>query len=251
MHPSSRTRSGAVVVSIALTVLLAACGATNTSFSPSASGERTSSASTASPTVAATQPGPPASADDWPFFRGNAARTGEGGSGPKGNPVEVWKYNAGGSINSAVVIADDLVYATSDDDILHALDIETGTERWHFNPVNSPVSAPAYADGVIYAFDGAGTLFGLDANTGAVRWHAPKPFVGPSDPTISGGTVYVGTGDGAIVAIDAIEWSEQWRYQVSPTGSVHRPAFADGVVYAASDSGGLVGLDVATHEKVL
>ena len=51
MHASSRRRSGAVVISIALTVLLAACGATNTSFSPSPSSERTSSAPTASPTV--------------------------------------------------------------------------------------------------------------------------------------------------------------------------------------------------------
>jgi outer membrane protein assembly factor BamB len=232
---------------VVLAVALAACGSAVPSNLPGGS-----PVPQLSPTAVATQPGPPATADDWPFFRGDAARTGEGGSGPKGKPVQLWQYHANGSINGAVVIAGDLVYASSDDDVLHALDIDTGMEKWHFNPVNPPVSAPAYADGVIYAFDGAGTLFALDAKSGDVRWHATEPLVGPSGygPTISDGTLYVGTGDGAIVAVDVTSGAELWRYSVASHGSVHNPSLDDGIVYAASDSGGLVAVDVATHRLV-
>jgi eukaryotic-like serine/threonine-protein kinase len=240
-----------LIVPLVLGLILAACGAPISSGSPSGSNAPATSAPAATASMpVATQPGPPATADDWPFFRGDAARTGEGGSGPKGKPVQLWKYQANGSINGAVVIAGDLVYASSDDNVLHALDIDTGKERWHFNPVNPPVSEPAYADGVIYAFDGAGTLFALDAKSGDVRWHAPKPIVGTYRPTISDGTLYVGTGDGAIVAVDVTSGAELWRYSVASQGGVHNPSFADGIVYAASDSGGLVAVDVATHQLV-
>jgi outer membrane protein assembly factor BamB len=238
-----------LIVPLVLSLILAACGAPLSSGSPSGSSAPASSAPAATASMpVASPPGPPATADDWPFFRGDAARTGEGGSGPKGKPVQLWQYHANGSINGAVVIAGDLVYASSDDDVLHALDIDTGMEKWHFNPVNPPVSEPAYADGVIYAFDGAGTLFALDAKSGDVRWHAPKPLVGTYRPTISDGTLYLGTGDGAIVAVDVTSGAELWRYSVASQGGVHRPAFADGIVYAGSDTGGLVAVDVATHE---
>jgi outer membrane protein assembly factor BamB len=240
-----------LIVPLVLSLILAACGAPLSSGSPSGSSAPASSAPAATASMpVASPPGPPATADDWPFFRGDAARTGEGGSGPKGKPVQLWQYHANGSINGAVVIAGDLVYASSDDDVLHALDIDTGMEKWHFNPVNPPVSEPAYADGVIYAFDGAGTLFALDAKSGDVRWHAPKPLVGTYRPTISDGTLYLGTGDGAIVAVDVTSGAELWRYSVASQGGVHNPSFADGIVYAASDSGGLVAVDVATHRLV-
>jgi outer membrane protein assembly factor BamB len=227
---------------VVLAVALAACGSAVPSNSPGGS-----PVPQLSPTAVATQPGPPATADDWPFFRGDAARTGEGGSGPKGKPVQLWKYQANGSINGAVVIAGDLVYASSDDNVLHALDIDTGKERWHFNPVNPPVSEPAYADGVIYAFDGAGTLFALDAKSGDVRWHAPKPIDFSSSLTIGDGLIYVGMGSGSFVALDVATGAERWRYAFAGTaGAVHDPAWADGIVYAGSDSGGFVAVDGMT-----
>jgi outer membrane protein assembly factor BamB len=236
-------------LSVALALSLAACGSAVSSGSPSAAPESSTLAVATSP-APAIPPGPPTTADDWPFFRGNAARTGEGGSGPVGRPVKLWQYEAQGSVNGAVVIVGDFVYASSDDGVLHALDIETGAERWPFHPVTGPVSAPAVADGVVYAFDGVGTLFALDATTGHIRWHAATPLARPSGPAVVDDTIYVGTGDGAIVALNVSDGSERWRYTFpSGAGGVHNPAFADGIVYAASDTGGLAAVDVATHEQ--
>jgi outer membrane protein assembly factor BamB len=138
------------------------------------------------------------------------------------------------------------VYASSDDDVLHALDISTGTERWRFSPVNPPVSAPAVADGVVYAFDGVGTLFALDAASGNIRWQAAAPLKSPSNPTVRDGNIYVSSGDGAVVALDVATGAERWRYELAGGGASHNPSVADGIVYAGSDSGGLVALDAAT-----
>jgi outer membrane protein assembly factor BamB len=229
------------LASVLLALSLAACSSVAPTSAPESSAPAV--ATSAAP---ATPPGPPATADDWPFFRGDAARTGKGGSGPVGHGVLGWQKQMGGSVNSAVVIAGDLVYTSSDDDILHALDIDTGTEKWHFNPVNPQVSAPAYADGVIYAFDGVGTLFALDAATGGIRWHSAAPLDGPSGLTAGDGMLFLGTGGGDLVALDETSGSERWRYHVADQGAVHNPSFADGIVYAGSDRGGLVAVDAAT-----
>jgi outer membrane protein assembly factor BamB len=161
--------------------------------------------------------------------------------------VQRWQYHAQGSVSGAVVIVGDLVYASSDDDVLHALDLATGNERWTFSPPKPPVSGPTVVDGVVYAFDGAGTLFALDAATGLIRWHAPAPLDGPSSLTVGAGSLYVGTADGALVALDVTTGAERWRYPVSSTGGrVNNPAFADGIVYAGSDSDGFAAVDATT-----
>lgn len=190
---------------------------------------------------------PPISAD-WPMFRGDASRRGESAEGLVGQPVLRWRYQAQGAVNSTISVVGDLAYAASDDGILHALDLASGTERWSFVPEHSPVSAPSVADGTVYTFDGLGTLFALDAATGTERWHAASPLDGPSSPTVEDGGLYVGTGDGDLVAIDAATGAERWRYAIPSATGVHSPAIANGVVYVASDGGGLVAVDASTGQ---
>ena len=211
-----------------------------------------------SPVAAAAQDAPdttpaatPAAGDDWPMFKGDAARSGEGADGPVGQPVLRWRYQADGPVNDNVSVVGDLAYASSDDGVLHALDVATGSEKWRFVATRSPVSGPAVVDGVVYVFDGAGTIFALDAGTGQERWHAAAPLDGPSHLTVGGGAVYAGTADGALVALDAMTGAERWRYTVSAAGdAVHSPAFADGIVYVGGDSGGFVAVDASSGELV-
>ena len=194
---------------------------------------------------------PPTSSADWPMFKGGAGRSGEGAEGPVGMPVLRWRYQAQGSVNANVSIVGDLVYASSTDGILHALDLASGTERWRFTPAHTPVSGPAVADGVVYAFDGVGTLFALDTASGQERWHAAAALNGPSNPTVGAGAIYVGTEDGMLVAIDSATGAERWRSTVAAQGgTVHSPAYADGMVYVSGDPGGLVAVEAATGKSV-
>src|SRR5215211_159852 len=60
---------------------------------------------------------------DWPMYRGNPARTGEmAGPAPHGDPVELWRFQAGGAIDTAPAIAEETLYVGSDDGNLYALD---------------------------------------------------------------------------------------------------------------------------------
>jgi outer membrane protein assembly factor BamB len=193
---------------------------------------------------------PDAAIAEWPMFKGDAARRGEGSDGPVGEPVLRWRYQAGGAVPGNVSVGGDLVYASSDDGVLHALDVVSGAERWSLVADDAPLSGPVVDDGTVYVFDGGGILHAVDAATGEERWRAARPVAGPSSATAGDGAVFVGSGDGALVAIDAGSGGERWRAASETGGPVHSPAFSAGRVYVTSEGGGYVAVDATDGSLV-
>ena len=190
---------------------------------------------------------PEPSADAWPGFRGDAARNGLAASGPTGNPIVRWQFQAGGAVRNNISVAGDLVLAPSDDGILHALSIDDGTERWTFTAAR-PMLGPYATDDRVYVADGDGTIHALATIDGSLVWEA-DPLDGPSDLTVVGDRLYVGTRDGNVVALDTSTGAQAWQATVSPGSlAVHGPAASDTAVVAATDDHYLVALDPATGE---
>jgi outer membrane protein assembly factor BamB len=194
---------------------------------------------------------PTTSVGDWPMFKGNAARRGEGVDGPIGSPVLRWRFQAKGAFPHQVSVAGVLAYASSDDGVLHALNVTTGEERWSFETAQAPLSGPVVNGSSVYVFDGAGILHSIDARTGAERWHAADAVFNPSNATVGAGAVYVGSEFGELIAIDEQTGTERWRIGVSASdGPVHSPAFAGGRVYVSAEGGGFVAVDAADGSEV-
>jgi outer membrane protein assembly factor BamB len=188
---------------------------------------------------------PATDSDAWPMFRGDASRAGVALEGPTGNPVLHWRFQAGGAINSNVSIVGDLVYAASDDGILHALGVDDGLERWTFD-AGSPSSGPSVANGLVYTTDPSGSFVALDAMTGQERWRSTATYSAATNAAVEGDLLAFGTGDGRIVILDAVTGTERRQTKVSSTGAVHSPALVDGFVYASSDAGGFVAIDAGS-----
>ncbi len=194
---------------------------------------------------------PQTTSADWPMFRGDAARTGTALQGPIGRPILHWRYQAPGGVSGNIAIVGDLVFAPSDDGILHALGLADGRERWTFSPAGGSVSGPAAADGRIYVSDGAGTFYALDQASGRQIWTSSSSYAAPSAATADAGVVYLGTADGALVALDASTGVERWRSTISPTGgAANAPAVAGGLVYAGTSGGEFVAVDASTGKLV-
>jgi glucose dehydrogenase len=182
----------------------------------------------------------------WSHFKGDAARSGTTNAGPVSQPVELWRYQAGGPCNPSPAAVGDTVYMACGDGMLTAFDAATGTIRWQFS-AEPYVNGPSVADGVAYVFGGSGTLYAVDTTTGAERWRVEgNAFV--TSPAVADDTLVAGTSDGVLVGIDTASGADRWRVQVIDDGAVRSPALADGIAYAGSDSGGLVAVDVATGE---
>jgi outer membrane protein assembly factor BamB len=185
--------------------------------------------------VLATQPSD--ATDDWPIYLGDYDRSGVAEQGPVGRPVVRWQFQAGGSMTHNIAIVGDLVYALSDDGLLHSLSRQDGTERWTYPATGSDVSV---AVGLLTVADDDGAIHGLDALSGAERW-AADPLPTPTGATYGDGRLYVGTGAGELVALDPATGAIAWRTAISDT-SVHNPSFSDGRVFAGT-AGAYVALD--------
>ncbi len=85
-------------------------------------------------------------------------------------------------------MANGVVYVSSYDGNLYALNASTGAQLWS-NP--APVfSSPAVANGVVYIATENGNMFALNASTGAQLW---TYLAGDVSPVVVNGTLYVGS----------------------------------------------------------
>jgi outer membrane protein assembly factor BamB len=194
--------------------------------------------------------GPTTSSDDWPGFRGDAARSGNAATGPVGLPVLRWRFQAAGSVNSAIAVVGDLVFAASDDGILRGLDRSSSAERWVYHAAQGPLTGLAIGGGLAVVVDGTGHVDGVDAVTGTERWRSQSLIAGPSNLAVDGGRVYVGQSDGSILAFDAGSGVETWRTVISTVGAANSPAVAGGLVFGAGTGAGISALDAATGKLV-
>jgi tripartite motif-containing protein 71 len=185
------------------------------------------------------------SPNDWPMYRGNAARTGAmAGPGPVGAPVELWRFQTQGPAYRSPAVVGDVIYAGSGDGFLYALDRESGAVLWRYQADSAVEITPTVIGDSVYVVSLNGTLAALDKANGAERWRFAQPVAPDSTPLIVDTVLYVGSEDGNLYAIDPATGTEQWRVAVS--GGITRSlAAADGAIYAGTEAGQLHALDIA------
>lgn len=128
----------------------------------------------------------PATASDWPQFRGPnrdgvSTETGLATSWPEGGPPALWRAPLGEGYSGIVVVDGRLftLFADAKDELVVALDAATGKELWRYRldakyfdgQGNGPRSTPTVDDGVVYALGAKGRLAALDAATGKRLWN--------------------------------------------------------------------------------
>jgi outer membrane protein assembly factor BamB len=134
-----------------------------------------------------------------------------------------WRAEAGASVSQPLLLRKDAAYVVTDDDAVLALSRGDGSVLWRYRRepregfnIAGHAGLAAVDSNILAAFDD-GMVAALDAGDGHVRWEADTATdIEDIDPT-------------------------QRFTDVDTT-----PVVADGVVYVASFSGGLFGLDLKT-----
>jgi outer membrane protein assembly factor BamB len=78
---------------------------------------------------------------------------------------EAWKFPASGSvgsINTAVIVINDIAYFGASDNIFYAVNAVTGQEVWRFVAGDSIVGGAAYANAVLFVPSEDGSLYALE-----------------------------------------------------------------------------------------
>ncbi|WP_342541954.1 PQQ-binding-like beta-propeller repeat protein [Paenisporosarcina sp. FSL H8-0542] len=209
----------------------------------------------------------PKGGSDWTMFHGNAQHTGEAKDTLEAGMRLGWTYRTPGTIlTSSPAIANGMVYIGTrdengtDQNAIHAVDLETGLKKWEVKADAQVQASPAVADGVVYANSIRGTLYAMNAKTGERIWEKSvgKDQVQRSwmyySPTVADGVLYqaysTGSG-GAIMALDAKTGEQLWNAPLAGGWIVEStPVVQDGKVFVGADGGWLISLDAATGKEI-
>src|SRR5690348_10499997 len=158
-----------------------------------------------------TEPANPGASADWPTLLSDNARTGGQGQHPARAPERaVWQYRAGSSVRSAPVLCDGILFVTSVNGQLHAIDAVTGTAKWRFQASGQVHSTPSVCEGRILFGCDDGKVYAVDRHSGTKLWEVATRAEVWASPVVRSGVVFFGSADAKVYAIDATSGRMHW-----------------------------------------
>jgi len=147
----------------------------------------------------------------------------------------------------APVVAGGLVFVSGPPG-LFALRTSTGVDAW--TRAGRFSTALAVADGVVYAVSDDGVLHAVNGQTGVDMWSASvgPADVGYQSLTIAQGVVFVGTASGSLVAQSISSHARLWVYEFG--GNISPPAIADGILYVGLFDGRVVAVRLSDRRML-
>ncbi len=168
-----------------------------------------------------------------------------------------WKFETGAPVRSTPFVTQDMVYAGCESGDFYCVDFR-GNLKWHYKAKMAVTSSPTVVDGVVYFSSLDSTLYALDAHAGWVIWRFRMGKGSISSPNLMNGLVFVGSADGHIYAIDVHTSKEIWRFktehQVSSSPAIYKDALycgsADGNLYSLEQRTGHLRWKFATKGPI-
>lgn len=151
---------------------------------------------------------------DWPMYQRDPTHSGftpDASFNPEGKIR--WIFETDGQIASSPVVVEGVVYLSTDnevDQIIVALDAETGILLWEHSVTAPIASSLAVAGGLVFVTIRNGRLLALNTSDGTIRWDftTGAPHYGSS--TVYDGIIYIGTFDKNLYALDAATGRLLW-----------------------------------------
>lgn len=171
--------------------------------------------------------------------------------GRSNTPTELWTNQeiASDRIVAQPLQVGDVAYVGTADNMLFALDAESGTILWQFETGHSIWAQPTYHDGTLYVASLDRTLYALNAESGAEKWRTELTGALSGKPIIGDGLVYVSNFDSKLHALDLETGAERWSAQAEDWIWA-APALVDGVLYFADSQGGIYAVDAASGDQI-
>jgi outer membrane protein assembly factor BamB len=171
--------------------------------------------------------------------------------------TEEWKYSytrQGNRISnrpSSPTLFKGVVYVGTENDVVLALDAESGDLRWqNENVEGKTATSPAIVGQTMYIGSFRGNFYALDANTGEIKWSFDAGSKRVTQFTISDGRAYVANAL-QLHALDAISGKKLWEFKMSPRRTEDyfssEPTVWKDYVYLASTNG-LRAIDTRSGE---
>lgn len=167
---------------------------------------------------------------------------------------EEWIQNEAVSdkIVAAPIQAEGLVFVGTADNLVLALEPETGEVVWQFEADHSIWSTPSYEDGILYVGSLDKHVYALDAQTGDLLWDQALSGSVSGQVAVGESLLYVGSFDKQLHALDKESGEIQW--EVPEGGSQDwvwaAPLLVDDTVYFVDKSGNAYAVEADTGRTI-
>ena len=170
-----------------------------------------------------------------------------------GTATTLWTRNdlAKDRIVAGPLQVDGVAYIATADNLLLALEAETGAELWRFAAEFSIWAEPTYHDGTLFVASLDRNLYAINAADGSEKWSAELSGAMSAQPVVNAETnlVYAASYDRAVHALDMDSGEEAWK--VDATDWIwSAPALADGALYFGDSSGNVFAVDAANGDML-
>lgn len=127
-----------------------------------------------------------------------------------------WRYPtvSNNATLSAPVVDGGLVFATSQDKNVYALDALTGAKVWNFTTGDQFFNPPAIANGVVYAGSYDTFLYALRESDGFSFWSFQSENNIYPSPTYAGGSVYFANSSFIVTSVNAANGGLNWKFDL-------------------------------------
>ncbi len=174
----------------------------------------------------------------WPTFGYDATHSGTYPASMQHSEVRghlAWQQNVGGSIFSAPVLANGVIYIGSTGGNLLALNATTGGIRWKHNVGQFLDDTTAVVVGrVVFVAANRTQVDALDATDGKLLWSVDTQEIIKAAPTYANGLLLVNAG-ATTLALDARTGNMRWRFHEDTDGwpTQASPTVLNDTVYVA------------------
>lgn len=148
-------------------------------------------------------------------------------------------------VKSAPLVANNIVYFSSQNGMLQAVDLASGQAKWQFDTEQLLEASPVISKGTVYIADYDGNAYAIEATSGTLKWkeRIEGPITSAALVDEPDETVYFSSNVGAVFALFTGNGRKKWSY-TSVTGApiVSQPLpMRDGSTFIADTDGRIGG----------
>lgn len=152
-----------------------------------------------------------------------------------GNGAVLWKYNANAKIVNTGVANKQVVYITSDDGMLHAVNLANGEKLWSLS-LGGKLTSPVINENILYVGGTNNAVYAVNLLTRKVQWsyRMKQEVIAPLN--MNGNILFIPGQDGTLYALDTITQKPVWQFETkgSLSGGVATSG-KNGMIYFGSE----------------
>jgi outer membrane protein assembly factor BamB/tRNA A-37 threonylcarbamoyl transferase component Bud32 len=158
---------------------------------------------------------------------------------------EAWSVNLGSSVRSSPLVVNERVFVGSDNGEIQCYDF-SGNIQWRTAAKRSVTASPHFSDNIIYITSLDGLLYAIDAKSGWVIWRYRMDNGSICTPTTHENHVFVGSTDNSFYCINTKSTKKVWSFdtdnQINSSPVFYKGAVyfcnVDGMVYSLHAASG-------------